>query len=156
MCSRTLFCSIFHAVLFEACPDYSDRKKFAIVLRIFCSLYPRLKRCNKLPCIDSARFHYYNFRNALRIKHTIEAIQTKKETKREGHEVSFNTLLTNQIKSSLYSRSITPKRVTSGGAITRLSAWAVLPRNVAAVARCWRHCVRFDRPGIPTPNLPHR
>ena len=34
----------------------------------------------------------------------------------------------------------------------RLSAWAAqLRRNVATIASRWRHCVRFDRPGIRTP-----
>ena len=49
-----------------------------------------------------------------------------------------------------YTRVITPKRVTSGkGPSPRHSAWAAhLPRNVAAVASCWRHCVRLTDPRI--------
>ena len=43
------------------------------------------------------------------------------------------------------------------GPSPRLSAWATqLRRNVAAVASRWRHWVRFDWPGIGTPDLPHR
>ena len=36
-------------------------------------------------------------------------------------------------------------------------AWAIqLRRNVAAVASRWQHCVRFDRPGKQTQNLPRK
>ena len=55
-----------------------------------------------------------------------------------------------------YARPITPKRVTSGGAHSpRLSTCSTqLRRNVAVVESHWRHCFRFDRPGIRTPDLP--
>ena len=65
-----------------------------------------------------------------------------------------------QVKPNLhYTRAITPKRVTSGGAHLRglISAWATqLQRNIPAVASRWRHCVLFDWPGIQTQDLPHR
>ena len=39
----------------------------------------------------------------------------------------------------------------------RLSAWTIkLRRNVAAVSNCWKHCVRFHRPGNRSQDLPHR
>ena len=42
------------------------------------------------------------------------------------------------------------------GPYPRLSPWATQPRrNVAAVASRWQHCIRFDRPGLQTLNLPH-
>ena len=62
----------------------------------------------------------------------------------------FVTLLLEQkSKSNLhYTRGITPKRVTSGGAHLRgLAPGLQLRRNVAAVASRWRHC-RFERSGI--------
>ena len=52
-------------------------------------------------------------------------------------------------KSNLhYTRRITPKRVTSGGAQLR-GSWATqLRRNVTAVASRWRHCADLTGPGI--------
>ena len=56
-----------------------------------------------------------------------------------------------------YTRSITPKRVTSSGAHTRPSSWAKqLRKNVAAVASRWRHCVDLTDPGFKPLDLPHR
>ena len=52
------------------------------------------------------------------------------------------------IKSKLhYTRGITLKRVTSGRAHL-LGLAPQLRKNVAALARRWRYCVRFDRPEI--------
>ena len=50
-----------------------------------------------------------------------------------------------KIKSKLhYTRCITPKRVTSGGAHLRGST----PKNVATMASRWRHCADLTDPGI--------
>ena len=49
-----------------------------------------------------------------------------------------------------YTRGITPKRVTSGGAHLR---------GVAPEQHCSEetsHCVRYDLPGVRTHDLPHR
>ena len=53
-------------------------------------------------------------------------------------------------KSNLhYTRGITPKRVTGGGPISRLWAWAMqLRRNVIAVVGRWRHCADLTDSGI--------
>ena len=55
-----------------------------------------------------------------------------------------------QIKSFIYTRCNTPKRVTSLRAHLRVSIapgqHSSFRRNVAAVASRWQHCVRFDRP----------
>ena len=63
-----------------------------------------------------------------------------------------------KIKSSLYStRGITQERAMRVEAFLRLNAWATqLRRNVAAMASWWSLCVRSDRPGNRTPDLPSR
>ena len=54
-----------------------------------------------------------------------------------------------KIKSSLYMCYYAEACNEWRGSSPRLSAWAAqLRRNVASVASRWRHCIRFDRPGI--------
>ena len=51
----------------------------------------------------------------------------------------------------LYAKAYKERR----GSSPWLIAWQTqLPRNIVAVASCWRHCVLFDRPGNRTPNVP--
>ena len=58
-------------------------------------------------------------------------------------------------KSNLhYIRGITPKRVTSDGA--HLRGLAPGQRSSEEMTQQRRHCVRFDRRGIQTPDLPHQ
>ena len=55
----------------------------------------------------------------------------------------------NQKSNLHYTRGITPKRVTSGGAHLRgLAPGLQLRRNVTAVASRWRHCADLTGPGI--------
>ena len=61
-----------------------------------------------------------------------------------------------KIKSSLYWRYYAEACNEWWSPSPRLSVCATqLRRNVAAVASRWRDCVRCDRPGNRTPDLPH-
>ena len=53
-----------------------------------------------------------------------------------------------KIKSSLYSRLYAETCNEWWSPSPWLSTWTTqLRRNIAAVVSCWRHCIRFDRPG---------
>ena len=76
----------------------------------------------------------------------------------------YNCVQNFKIKLLLYrtliSHGITPKRVTIGGDqhlrdLARGSTSSELRRDVTALASRLQHCVRFNRPGNSTQNLPH-
>ena len=80
-------------------------------------------------------------------------VPTKSETVH-----TFNVMCGTKRKSNLHcTRGITPKRVTSSG--VHLRGLAPGQNSFEETSQMWRtigDCVRFDRTGNRTPDLPHR
>ena len=93
------------------------------------------------------------FRVATRVRVAMVESRVESRVTKVGSRVEFESFVQQLELFFVATRVESLTRVSP----TLLSAWVTqLRRKVAVVASRWRYCAWLDRPGIQTPDIPHR